>query len=327
MYCTIIFIIGYTTGSPCSAAHKKLVLFVIIMSDVGEAINFCRFVELRNDAVIIHNGYKLWINDNDESGLFEALSSTQKHDNGPISISEDGLMPFMVLGSHPALRYRGNAIRRSKIWMQDDYSKGLLRYGYTGWQHAIAPATCSIEAFPCVKKIMDGLNEIFPFMLTFYNMPLCDAKFNHVIFTRYENHEDCIGMHSDKEADFVPGSYFVVIKLGAARRFVFSDRNNKTLFNECLNEGAMIIVKTGKGSSNQIMKHGVPPSVDKCGGSGSLVFRAIQTLIPWHEVAKNIMRAEIAKQRRFNAKQERKRKKQESSKEGKEGKERTKKKQ
>ena len=56
--------------------------------------------------------------------------------------------PLMVMGDHPALHYRGNALKRHKIWLQTDYAQGMRKYGYTGWQHAIATATFFPSAFP-----------------------------------------------------------------------------------------------------------------------------------------------------------------------------------
>ena len=109
-------------------------------------------------------------------------------------------------------------------------------------------------------------------------------------------------MHAaDKEVDFVPGSYFVVFKLGAARD---SPRRHKdeVFWQQPLEAGTAIIVKTGPGSPNQCCKHGVPVSQVPVGPSGSVVFRCIQTVVPWDHVKRNMVRAKEQKKKRQLAK-------------------------
>jgi len=45
-----------------------------------------------------------------------------------------GNNPHWIEGSHPALNYRGNAIKRHKIWCQSEYKEGMRKYAYTGWR-------------------------------------------------------------------------------------------------------------------------------------------------------------------------------------------------
>jgi len=228
--------------------------------------------------------------------VFEQLSATEKQPvEEDIPISENGLEPILVTGKHPALHYRGNALKRHKIWAQTLYSQGMLKYGYTGWQHAVAAATRDIRAYPLLDKMMKWLNDNFANVLATHKLPPCNAVFNHAIFTRYEDERDFIGMHRDKEKDFVPGSYFVVFKLGAARNFSFSEED-EIIWQEILIPGTAIIVKTG--TANQQVKHGVPAMKEACSASGSIVFRCIQTVIPWTEVAKNIDTAKRQKMKR-----------------------------
>ena len=132
--------------------------------------------------------------------IFDGLSMTPKADNTKeIAISEDGKDPLMVMGSHPGLHYRGNKLKRHKIWAQTEYPRGMLKYGYTGWQHAIAAASRDISAFPMLENMLFWLNESFASILQANKLPPCDAVFNHAIFTRYEDQDDFIGQHSDKE--------------------------------------------------------------------------------------------------------------------------------
>lgn len=250
-----------------------------------------------SDAIIIPNALQtLESSFFQPAAVFEQLSATEKHPvDQDIAISADGLAPILITGAHPALHYRGNKLKRHKIWAQTNYTDGLLKYGYTGWQHAIAGATRDIAAYPVLDVMLLWLNSNFADILSTYGLPECNGRFNHAIFTRYEDEKDFIGMHSDKEKDFVDGSYFVVFKLGASRDFAFS-ANDEIIWQETLTEGTAIIVKTG--SANQQVKHGVPVMNEMCGPSGSIVFRCIKTVIPWADVQKNIETAKMQKKKR-----------------------------
>jgi hypothetical protein len=255
------------------------------------------------DAVIVPNALQKWsAGEIDHSGVFERLSSVPKWPNDEeIPISDTGLEPILITGSHPALHYRGNALKRHKIWAQSDYASGMLKYGYTGWQHAVSAATRDVLAYPDLYMLMSWLNSNFGNWLSECGLPACDATFNHVIFTRYEDEKDFIGMHADKERDFVDGSYFVVFKLGCARDFAFS-ASDEIFWQQSLEAGTAIIVKTG--SANQMCKHGVPVSEVPVGPSGSLVFRCIQTKVTWDLVRRNITRAKQQKKKRVANKKE-----------------------
>ena len=248
------------------------------------------------------------------STIFDELSSTPKQDaNKPILFSKTGLDPLMVTGQHPSLHYRGNALKRHKIWLQSNYTAGLLKYGYTGWQHSIAAATRAIESIEPLNALMNWLNSgVFSQLLQDNNMPPCSIPFNHAIFTRYENEQDYIGMHSDKEKDFCCGSYFVVIKLGAPREFVLTTKQGDEFWRKELPSGTLMIVRakgpegeTATAAANSKMKHGVPLSKIKCGPSGSIVFRCIETVVPWDEVHVNVQRAAQQKVKRLANKRKR----------------------
>jgi hypothetical protein len=57
-----------------------------------------------------------------------------------------------VTGKHPALNYRGNAIRRDNIWLQSEYDQGLKRYGYTGWQWKVSGGTKRHSSIPVTSE-------------------------------------------------------------------------------------------------------------------------------------------------------------------------------
>tara|TARA_B110001452_G_scaffold266107_1_gene272152 strand:- start:127 stop:942 length:816 start_codon:yes stop_codon:yes gene_type:complete len=263
------------------------------------------------DAVVIENALKKYSQGQfDHQEIFDSMQSVKRQDSSkPIEFSETGLDPLMVMGDHPALHYRGNALKRHKIWLQSDYISGMVKYGYTGWQHAISAATRSIKSVPQIDSLMDWLNSgVFANILEQHNMPPCTFSFNHAIFTRYEDEEDFIGFHADKERDFEVDSYFLVIKLGATRDFVLTDNDSNVFWSEKLPGGTMVIVRaksSGKPAANSLIKHGVPVSPTECGPSGSIVFRCIKTVVPWDQVRTNIEKANKQKIKRMENKRKR----------------------
>lgn len=195
--------------------------------------------------------------------------------------------PHWISGEHAALRYRGCAVKRDKIWCQSEYSEGLRRYGYTGWQHRISMATHAVELVQPVHRLAQRLNAGL--------VRSGHRPHNHWIVTRYAGAEDNIGFHSDKEKDFAENSYFIVIKLGAPRPFAFrmrpsdSDPNPKPFFNEVLSTGSAVLVRCKTpGAANDIVQHGVPTVGTAVGMSGSIVSRCITTVIPWEEEVRRV---------------------------------------
>ena len=67
-----------------------------------------------------------------------------------------------------------------------------------------------------------------------------------------------------------------------------------------LSAGTAVFVRAnGTNDANSIVQHGVPPMDEACGPSGSIVGRAIKTVIPWDTVHANIAASERAKQKRL----------------------------
>ena len=231
----------------------------------------------------------------DPSVLWKQLLKYPKWpDNKEIPFRPKGDDVHWITGKHPALHYRGNALKRSKIWAQKDYKKGMLKYGYTGWQHKISYATHDIKYISELDKIINNINSNIP------------NDLNHWIVTYYEDGKDYIGFHSDKPTDFAKNSYFLVIKLGAPRKFEFKLKDTDNIFfSEILSAGTALFVRANaKGfDANSIVQHGVPAYKEKkVGPSGSLVGREIVTLVPWTQVRKNIERSERERIKRKLAK-------------------------
>ena len=206
--------------------------------------------------------------------------------------SAPGSAPHWIRGDHKALSYRGNAIKRHKMWFQGGapFADGMRKYGYTGWQWKISNATHAVGTAAPVARVAAALNA-----------GLAEAggsprAHNHWIVTRYDDEDDNIGFHADKTKDFADNSYFIVLKLGAPRPFAFRMHGDaEPFYSEVLPAGTAVFVR-GKAPSgddaNAIVQHGVPSAPEAVGVSGSIVSRDIATIVPWAKVRK-----EIAKRR------------------------------
>ena len=180
----------------------------------------------------------------------------------------------IIPGSHKALNYRGHDLRRHKVWLQDDPESGGRLYRYTGWTWPIALATKHVATCPKMMEVAKCINTVLP----------QDVHHNHWIGTLYRDGSDNIGFHSDKWGDIDPQSWVVVVKLGAARLFEFRDpQSREVVWSERLPAGAAVFTNR---PGNEALQHGVPPTLENVGMSGSLVGRCIRTVVPWDQVVK-----------------------------------------
>lgn len=225
-------------------------------------------------------------------------------DDEPIPFRPQGNDPHLISGAHPDLNYRGNAVKRGKGWFQRDYERGLRRYGYTGWQHAISYATHAVESVPELDDLLARINA---------GLTASGQKaHNHMIATRYETGEDNIGYHSDKDGDYAKDSYFLILKLGDARPFAFrevvgrNDPKPEPFYFRALPAGTAIFVRAkGDDAANNLVQHAVPPTEDPVGPSGSIVTRCIETVRSWDQVARDIEKAKQARAKRNENKRQR----------------------
>lgn len=256
-------------GAPLPEAAERLVL--PDGSRLDDAVIFPRFCQ---DELGIDPG-ALWD---------ELLEYPTWQDDVEIPFRACGEDPHWITGRHRALRYRGNELKRRKIWCQSGYAEGLRRYNYTGWQHRISFATHAVEHLPPVKAFAEKLNE----GLTRSG----HAAHNHWIVTAYDDQDFNIGYHSDKDRDFEPESFFVVLKLGATRDFGFKlPGAPQAFFVRPLEAGTAVFVRCkAPGAANGRVQHGVPPMTTPVGASGSIVSRCIRTLVPWATVRHEVER-------------------------------------
>ena len=234
--------------------------------------------------------------------VFDILRNVPMHDKDKPIVR--GNHAVLIPGSHVGLRYRGNILKRDKMWFQTDVHNGYLKYGYAGFQNGIANAVRDFNSLPYLKEILDTLNANIDAFLRKNGMPPSDAKFNHAIGTIYNDNTYNIGLHSDKDKDFEEGSYFVVLKLGAAREFHITESHDvkKTVFRQKLDCGSVVVVGA---EGNRKLKHGVPVMKEPCGPSGSIVFRCIKTRIPWCEMDQRIAQSTKDKIKRQEKKRKR----------------------
>ena len=203
--------------------------------------------------------------------------------NYPVRGADAEIQPDTVQwvdGDNDALKYRGNVLKRGKIWLQRP-TEGYRRYGYTGWQWRVLPATASVDQCPEVKPIADTYDK--------WATALGFPKANHYIVTRYVDGQHNIGFHSDKPKDIAPGSLITVVKTGEHGRpfeLCFPGEERAPFYSEVLSPGTAVIMTL---EANLATKHGVPV-VDKAGPSGSIVFRTIDTVVPPETVAKELRR-------------------------------------
>jgi hypothetical protein len=81
------------------------------------------------DAIVIENGLQEYFGIDPQTIFAQAQQVPMQDPTKDIPISESGMNPIMVPGTHPGLHYRGHKLKRHKIWLQTEYKKGLKKYG------------------------------------------------------------------------------------------------------------------------------------------------------------------------------------------------------
>ena len=199
----------------------------------------------------------------------------------PVVGKGDAIAPMeaqRVDGVNKALNFRGNDLKRCKMWFQrgDPKRNGYVKYDYTGWQNNILPATSDVDACPEMAPIANMYDD----WVQRAGYPCA----NHYIVTKYANGDDNIGFHYDKPQSIAPGSLITVVKTGPhGRPFQLRDR----VFLDCLpgedekafkvrSDAAQSKVKPffDEVEANLRTQQAVP-AVDHAGPSGSIVFRTI----------------------------------------------------
>ena len=77
----------------------------------------------------------------DHAKIWEQCRQKEQYGDREVLQKHDGTVCKWLPGTNPALHYRGNAIQRAKLWVQEGYDT-YVQYGYTGWQNQVAYAAC-----------------------------------------------------------------------------------------------------------------------------------------------------------------------------------------
>ena len=186
----------------------------------------------------------------------------------------------MVRGSHPALRYRGNALKRHKIWFQKEGSHFYV-YKYTGWQKradgdvSTGPSKASMFV-PAGRR--SGDND-------------ASEPLDLYVVRRWKR----LHRHALRQDAYVdPGSSFLVQKWGHPRRFVIALQDHAdvdkctVIFDKILPSGTKVLVDS---DANVRTRHGVPPMEGDIGPSGSIVGRHIAEKISFDAADKMVQQA------------------------------------
>jgi len=102
-----------------------------------------------------------------------------------------------------------------------------------------------------------------------------EAKYNYVLVNLYENGEDYIGYHADREKGLVKGSVVASISLGAERDFCFKHIKSKNVTKVFLQEGSLLLMK---GETQVHFKHSLPKRKRVKDYRLNLTFRLATTL-------------------------------------------------
>ena len=98
--------------------------------------------------------------------------------------------------------------------------------------------------------------------------------FNSVLANRYRGGRDCMGWHSDGEAELGPAPVIASLSLGATRRFVFKHRSDpaRKLALD-LPHGSLLVMA---GATQRHYRHALPRTARPVGERINLTFRRIQ---------------------------------------------------
>lgn len=225
------------------------------------------------------------------SDLDDTLPSVDKHTR-----ISPGLAQW-VRGDNVDLKYRGNELKRRKIWAQDGPVDQKVRiYSYTGFTYPVAQATSDWNNIEILKKASIKMNA--------FMREIGGASMNHLIVTAYEDESHNIGFHYDKPRSILPGSYIAILKLGpCSRRFAIRKRANSEedqakmplLFDEVVPAGSLILMTL---EANLATQHAVPATSDEVGLSGSIVWRNVNQVLTRMQLDKKINATEGARLKR-----------------------------
>jgi alkylated DNA repair dioxygenase AlkB len=98
--------------------------------------------------------------------------------------------------------------------------------------------------------------------------------FNSVLANRYRDGRDCMGWHSDDEAELGPAPVIASLSLGATRRFVLKHRGDPQVRQVLeLPHGSLLVMA---GATQRHYRHALPRTARPVGERINLTFRVIR---------------------------------------------------
>lgn len=194
---------------------------------------------------------------------------------------------------------RGHALNRTKLFAVDDVDNMPL-YRYTGWQWASTDLYVRTAEYP-VLELATGLMA----NLTVHKDDTPHA-YNHLVLTKYTSHTDCIGYHSDKTRDFVPGSPIALLSLGAWREFHLKHNDTGAVTPFIMSDGDLFFMGWDTNQqythslvpvAKELRIHRTPEDAHSTKPRVSVCFRAIQTRVGKEERLAKIQASLAAKSR------------------------------
>ncbi|MEZ5500844.1 MAG: alpha-ketoglutarate-dependent dioxygenase AlkB [Steroidobacteraceae bacterium] len=135
-------------------------------------------------------------------------------------------------------------------------------YGDEGVSYSYSRQRLSALPWPApLARLRDGL------------VRHCRAPFNCVLANLYRDGDDCMGWHSDDEAELGEQPLIASLSLGAARDFALrSRRGSPKLLRLSLLSGSLLVMR---GDFQQAWQHALPRAPNPCAARINLTFRQV----------------------------------------------------
>jgi alkylated DNA repair dioxygenase AlkB len=102
------------------------------------------------------------------------------------------------------------------------------------------------------------------------------VRFNSVLANRYRDGRDCMGWHSDDEAELGAEPVIASLSLGAPRRFLLRHRRETARrFELSLSHGSLLVMA---GTTQRCWRHALPRTARPVGERINLTFRHVQAV-------------------------------------------------
>lgn len=191
------------------------------------------------------------------------------------------------------MKWRGNALNRSKAFFVKTLQPTIPIYRYPGFQYASVQHYQTIESNPLVKQLHEMIYREFA------------VDTNHVIATLYEDENDSIGWHDDKMDTLDPNSPIYIFSFGQERELCFRKKNekdNEKIVHIPMEEGSLLKLTV---ATNELYEHSIQTSKQQMGPRISLIFRSVRNMVPKGELEKKQFDSLKQKQQRAKRKTER----------------------